>query len=91
MRRYGFFDLLFEFKLVRGKELGKSGQELLRMDAEALRQLPRVAGALAEARQQAERYRRALWRRHGESIDLRTYVVVAVGLERILGEEIPRP
>ncbi len=88
MRRYRFYDLVFEFKLVRRKELGKKGQELAGMDEEALRRLPLVAKALAEARQQAEDYRRALWRRYGAEIDLRAYAVAAVGLERILGEEI---
>ena len=88
MRRYGLFDLLFEFKLVRRKELGRTGQELSDMDEETLRALPPVAKALAEARQQAERYRQALARRHGTEIDLRAYVVVAVGLERILGNEV---
>ena len=88
MRRYGFLDLLFEFKLVRRKELGKKGRELAGMDEEALRQLPRVRSAFAEARRQIGHYRRALSRRHGSSINLRSYTVVAVGLERILGEEI---
>ena len=88
MRRYGFFDLLFEFKLVRRKELGKKGRELAGMDAESLRRLPRVEQAFDEARQQLELYRQALSRRHGDSIDLRSYAVVAVGLERMLGEEV---
>ncbi len=87
MRHYGFFDLLFEFKLVRRKQLGKKGQELRDMDEAALRQLPCVAKAFTLARDQAERYRAALTRREGE-LTLRSYAVVAVGLERILGEEI---
>ncbi len=87
MRRYGFFDLLFEFKLVRRKKLKKNTQELRGMDDDALRQLPDVKKALTEARNQAERYREALVKREGE-LNLRTYVVVAVGLERMLGEEI---
>ncbi len=91
MRRYGFFDLVFEFKLVRRKELGKKGRELTAMDGEALRQLPKVTQALTEARQQAEDYRRALRRRYGAEINLRTYAVVAVGLERMLGEEVEDP
>ncbi|MCP4680321.1 MAG: AAA family ATPase [Deltaproteobacteria bacterium] len=87
VRRYGFFDLLFEFKLVRRNELKKKGQELRDMDEAALRRLPPVAKAFTEARDQAERYRAALVRREGE-LNLRCYAVVAVGLERILGEEI---
>ncbi len=87
MRRYGFYDLLFELKLVRRKELGKKGQELSGMDEAALRQLPGVAQAFAEAREQLERYRKALIQREGK-LELRSYAVVAVGLERILGEEV---
>ncbi len=88
MRRYGFFDLLLEFKLVRREELGKKGTELATMDEEALRQLPKVAKAFTDARQQLERYRRALSRRYGTGLDLKSYAVVAVGLERMVAEEI---
>jgi hypothetical protein len=88
MRRHGFFDLLFEFKLVRRAELGKRGRELAGMDEAALRDLPKVAKAFTEARRQVKGYCRALSRRYGEQINLRAYVVVAVGLERMLGEEI---
>jgi len=87
MRRYGFFDLLFEFKLVRRNKLERKGQALRGMDEAALRQLPVVAKAFTEARDQAVRYRAALVKREGE-LNLRTYAVVAVGLERILGEEV---
>lgn len=59
------------------------------MDDAALRQLPKVKKAFDEAEQQARSYRRALGKRHGDDeLDLRSYAVVAVGLERILGEEI---
>ena len=58
------------------------------MDDEALCRLPRVAKAFAKARQQLARYRRALARRYGTGLDLRSYAVVAVGLERMVGEEI---
>ncbi|MCP4664505.1 MAG: AAA family ATPase, partial [bacterium] len=43
MRRHGFFDVLFEFKLVRRAELGKTGEELRAMDDEALRELTPVS------------------------------------------------
>jgi hypothetical protein len=87
-RRHGFFDFLFELKLVRRRDLGTSGLELRDLDADALRQLPPVAQAFAEARQQAQRYSAALRRRHGSDLSLRSYVIVAVDLERLLGEEI---
>jgi hypothetical protein len=88
MRRYGFFDFLFELKLVRRKELGRSGQELPQMDEAELRRLPPVAEAFHQAREQARHYRAALLRQRGEGLALRSYVVVAVDLERVLGEEI---
>ncbi|NJL28363.1 MAG: AAA family ATPase [Thermoanaerobaculia bacterium] len=59
MRRHGLSDLLFELKLVRRKELGKTGEELREMSADALRQLPAVAAALAAARNQITAYRDA--------------------------------
>ncbi len=82
------FDILFELKLVRRKTLGKKGQELRSMDEAALRELPAVKKAFAEARDQVGRYRAALSRRHGDGVPRRGYAVVAVGLERILGEEV---
>ena len=63
------------------------GQEISDLDEMALRQLAPVARAFAEARKQVERYRESLLRQETE-LDLRSYVVVAVGLERILGDEI---
>jgi len=88
MRRYGYYDLLFEFKLVRRRELGLKGQELREMDEQAVRELPAVNKALGEVREQVDRYRAALVRSQGaETLNLRSYVVVAVGLERMLGEE----
>jgi hypothetical protein len=82
------FDILFELKLVRRKLLGKKGRELRAMDDSALRRLPAVEAALAEARDQVESYRAALVRQRGEAVRPRCYVVVAVGLERLLGQEV---
>ncbi|MCP4658930.1 MAG: AAA family ATPase, partial [bacterium] len=88
MRRHGYYDLLFEFKLVRRRELGVKGRELREMDEDALRELAPVTKAFTEARDQVDRYRAALVRSQGaEALNLRAYVVVAVGLERLLGEE----
>ena len=67
------------------------------MDEAALRRLPEVKKALTKARQQVEGYRAALVRQRavgphpeerGDSVRPRCYAVVAVGLERILGEEV---
>jgi hypothetical protein len=90
-RRHGYFDFLFELKLVRRKELGRSGQELRDLPAADLRRLPPVAQAFEAAHEQARRYAAALQRRGGEPLTLRSYAVVAVGVERILGEEVVTP
>jgi hypothetical protein len=83
------FDVVFEFKLVRRDQLGRKGQELREMDEDALRELTPVARAFEEARAQVARYRAALLERFGtDALNLRCYVVVAVGLERMLGEEV---
>ena len=88
MRHHGFFDLLFEFKLVRRKELKLKGQALRNLDDTALRKLPLVKQAFTAAGVQVKRYRAALAKSEGQSLRLRSYAVVAVGLERILGKEI---
>ena len=88
MRRFQLLDLLFEFKIVRRAATDRKGRELRGMDEAELRKLPAVKKAFDEAREQAKRYRAALVRREGER-NLRTYAVVVVGLERMLGEEVP--
>ncbi len=87
MRRYGFSDLLFEFKLVRRAVLGKSGAELRSMNVAELRRLTPVRTAFEAARSQLRGYRGALMAKFGDA-QPRCYAVVAVGLERILGEEV---
>ncbi|MEE8522864.1 MAG: hypothetical protein V3T72_02950 [Thermoanaerobaculia bacterium] len=70
-----------------GPGFGKKGEELRGIDNEALRRLAPVASALAAARHQVLAYRDALVRKLGEA-QPRCYVVVAVGLERVVGDEV---
>lgn len=89
MRRHGLFDVLFQFKLVRLKEVKKKGHELAEMAETELRELPKVAATFSEARNQLRRYGDALVRRFGrDTIRPRSYIVVAIGFERIFGEEV---
>jgi len=87
MRSHGFFDVLFELKLVRRAELGKSGKALRELDESRLRELAPVRAAFEEARVQVVRYGDALVKRFSDARP-RCYAVVMVGLERILGEEV---
>lgn len=82
------FDILFELKYVAPKEIGKTGRELLEADDTALRELAQVRAAFDAARVQLRDYRHGLAERFGDALNLRCYAVVAVGLERLLGEEL---
>ena len=88
MRRHGFCDLLFELKLVRRQALGRKGRELASMDRATLCKLTPVKRTFDEARRQVADYRAALLRRYGADLELRSFAVVGVGLERMLGEEV---
>ena len=87
MRRPELFDILFEFKQIRRKTLGKSGEEIRALSEEDLRALPPVAAALAAAREQVLRYRDALKKKFNAARP-RCFVVIVAGLERIVGEEV---
>jgi len=87
-KQLGFQDLLFELKWVQKKELASSF-DLRNADEGELARQPAVAKALKAAEVQAQRYRAALDRRMGPGLELRSYSLVAVGLERVLAREVP--
>jgi len=78
---------VLEFKYVSLAELGKSARELDDLDAEALSALPAVAAASADAGEQLGRYHAGLRERYGE-LRLRSFAVVPLGFERLVGREI---
>ncbi len=87
-RQYQLFDMLFEFKYVSLKTLNLNGEQVDNMtEQELLGEIP-VKNAFEEARAQLKRYARALQERFGEQLRLKTYIVVSIGFERLLGEEI---
>lgn len=88
-RTEALWDLLLEFKYLKLRELGLSGGELRELSPEDLLRLDPVREALADAEKQLERYRGALTGQFGELLRLRSWVVVALGFERILTREIP--
>ena len=55
------------------------------MDEKELRALAPVARAFSKARSQLVRYEKALQNQFGEKLKLQSYIVVAVGFERLLG------
>jgi len=88
LRGHGLFDFLFELKYVPLSELALTGRELGELDAAGLRALPPIARRLDAAQEQLGRYRAALAERFGEGLALRSYALVAAGLERLVGEEV---
>lgn len=87
-RPYKLFDLLFEFKYVPLKTLGLSGEQLKSADQKDIAALSPVVEAFEDARNQIQRYAKALTERFDEKLKLRTYAVVSLGFERLLGEEV---
>ena len=83
------YDLLLEFKLVRPEQLDMSVEELEVATREDLAKAAPVAAALAEATEQAKRYRAGLPKRYGEILKLRCWAVVSVGLKRLVAREVP--
>jgi hypothetical protein len=83
------YDLLLEFKWVRPEELGMDVEELEVMERSVLAAAPPVAAALEKATTQARRYRAGLVARYGETLKLRCWAVVAVGLKRLVAREVP--
>jgi hypothetical protein len=87
-RQYQLHDLLLEFKFLKPRDAGLTGEEARAMQPADLAALPAVQGKLEEARQQAPAYRRELEERYRTALRLRTYAVVALGFDRVIWEEI---
>jgi hypothetical protein len=86
-RQYQLDDMLFEFKYVSLKELNLSGEALRNMPESELLQKTPVKNAFSDAASQLSRYAEILKGRFGEHLRLKTYSVVSVGFERLLGIE----
>ena len=87
MRQYELLDLLLEFKYVGVPETGLAGRKLREMPRDELMRLPCVEEKLSEGKMALQGYRKALEARYGEKLRLHSYVVVALGFERIVWEE----
>ncbi len=88
MRQYTISDVLIEFKYVSLKDAGMSGSQAEEISPEALRNLPIMKSRMEEARKQVQKYGPVLRKKCG-NLRLRQYAVVALGFERLWGEEVP--
>ncbi|MGD9972937.1 MAG: AAA family ATPase [Desulfatirhabdiaceae bacterium] len=87
MRRFTILDVLIEFKYVTLADAGLSGKQARELRVAELQALPCMQQAMTEAVEQARDYGRILEERHG-NLRLRRYAVVALGFERIWGQEV---
>nr|VFK57817.1 MAG: Predicted AAA-ATPase [Candidatus Kentron sp. TUN] len=84
MRQYEVLDILIEFKFVSLQEARVDRKTLEQMDAGALRALPAVRAKQREAEEGLTRYQEKLNCKFGDVLRLRSFSVVAVGLERLV-------
>ena len=87
-REYGILDFVLEFKYVSLKALELSGEEVKQLDEAACRELKPVQVAFAEAKKQLAQYSRDLKRKYGSLLKLRSFAVVALGLERMVWQKV---
>jgi hypothetical protein len=87
-RDTGLFDLLLEFKYLDPKKLGEEPRKLEVLSRSALAEHPVVQEAFDRAIPQVKRYRAGLLERFGDTLRLRVWAVVAVGLDRLVAREV---
>ncbi|MCP4348714.1 MAG: AAA family ATPase [Desulfobacterales bacterium] len=87
-RKYDLFDMLFEFKYVSLKKLKLSGKKVRGMTQTELLKKQAVKEAFEDAESQVRNYADILEKKFGKGLRLKTYTVVSVGFDRLLGREI---
>ncbi len=87
MRRFRILDILIEFKFVKLKEAGLTGEQARNLTKRELRNLPLVRTRMEDAKTQVKDYGDVLDKRHG-NLRLRKYAVVSLGFERLWWDEI---
>jgi hypothetical protein len=88
MRRFQLLDILIEFKYLSLAQVGLSGTTLRQQSPADLKQLRAVQEKLTEARTQMQGYRSKLVHKYGHALRLRAFMVIAIGFERLLWEEM---
>ena len=82
-------DILIEFKYLSLKQLGHlSGKTLKTLSEGELWELEPLKASLTEAREQIKDYQESLYKKHTAQLKLCSFVVIALGLERLLCVEV---
>ncbi|MCP4106929.1 MAG: AAA family ATPase [Desulfobacteraceae bacterium] len=83
-KKYKLLDVLVEFKFIRLKDLDITKEQLLKKTDQEILQVDKIKDKLVSAKNQAARYSGDLKAEFGDFIKLKTFVVIAIGFERIL-------
>ncbi|MCP4353381.1 MAG: AAA family ATPase [Desulfobacterales bacterium] len=87
MRRFRIYDILVEFKYVKLKDAGLTGEQAGKLSEEKLKDIPLMRSEMEEAKTQARDYGDILKRKYND-LRLKKYAVVSLGFERLLWEEV---
>ncbi len=79
--------MLLEFKYVKLKDAGLTGNEAKKLSYEDLQKIPAMIKKMEEAKAQGKQYAKELKQKH-KNLCLITFAVVALGFERLWWEEI---
>ena len=82
-KRYGkVFDVLIEFKFVKLKDSGLTGEQAKQLSQDKLYAIPDIVTQMEDGKKQVQKYGKKLEQRYG-NLRLQKFVVVALGFERI--------
>ncbi|MDM8519184.1 AAA family ATPase [Anaerolineales bacterium HSG6] len=87
-RQFALLDHVIEFKYVSLADVNSTGTELGKLSDEELRKLDAVKEAISTAKTQLTRYQTALEHKYENVLRLQTHVVVAIGFERLVWENL---
>jgi hypothetical protein len=90
MRQYQLLDILIEFKYVKLGEAGVTGEQVRSMSRQQVAELEQVKKNLSQAKSQVKKYRQHLEEKYPHIPSVRTYVVVALGFERLVWQEVQK-
>jgi len=87
-KRYGkVFDVLIEFKFVKLKDSGLTGEQAKQLSQDKLYAIPDIVTQMEDGKKQVQKYGKKLEQRYG-NLRLQKFVVVALGFERVCFKKI---
>ncbi len=82
MRRFEIFDVLLEFKFVKLKDAGLTGEQARGLNRDELENIPQMDTQMKEAQKRLKQYGDALEQKY-KNLALKRFAVVSLGFERL--------